>query len=180
LNGAFFILCTILRFVIASATEAALGALFLNCKQATIFRFALEEIGHPQPPTPTNCSISTAVSIANITVKRQCSRSMEMRFFWVVDAVAQGKFDIKYYPSKENLADYQSKHHTSACHGAVCPWYLQEHTSVQELPRACKPSTLKGCAGTLPDGVRISAHCAVVFKFQTCRINILELTIQQN
>ena len=35
---------------------------------------------------------------------------MEMRFFWVADAVEQGKFNIKYYPGKENLGDYQSKH----------------------------------------------------------------------
>jgi hypothetical protein len=37
LNGAFFTLCAILRFAVASAAEAELGALFLNCKQATIF-----------------------------------------------------------------------------------------------------------------------------------------------
>jgi hypothetical protein len=37
LNGTFFTLCAILRFVVASASEAKLGALFLNCKQATIF-----------------------------------------------------------------------------------------------------------------------------------------------
>jgi hypothetical protein len=37
LNGAFFTLCAILRFVVASAAEAKLGALFLSCKQATIF-----------------------------------------------------------------------------------------------------------------------------------------------
>jgi hypothetical protein len=36
-NGAFFPLCAILQFVVASATEAELRALFLNCKQATIF-----------------------------------------------------------------------------------------------------------------------------------------------
>ena len=30
LNGAFFMLCTIVRFVVASAVEAKLGALFLN------------------------------------------------------------------------------------------------------------------------------------------------------
>ncbi len=51
LNGAFFTFCAILRFVIASAAEAELGALFLNCKQATIFRLTLKEMGHPQPPT---------------------------------------------------------------------------------------------------------------------------------
>ena len=37
-----------------------------------------------------------------------------MQFFWVADAVEAGKFDIKYYPGKENLADYQSKHHIGA------------------------------------------------------------------
>ncbi len=43
-------------------------------------------------------------------VKRQCSCSMDMRFFWVADAVDQGKLNIKYNPGKENLVDYQSKH----------------------------------------------------------------------
>ncbi len=154
LNGAFFTLCSILRFVVASAAEAELGALFLNCKQAAIFRVTLEEMGHPQSPIPINCDNLTAVGIANNTVKRQRSWAMEMRFFWVADAVEQGKYDIKYFPGKENLEDYQSKHHSGAHHMAVHPWYLHETTSVRELPRACKPSTLKlkGCVGTLPDG----------------------------
>jgi hypothetical protein len=49
---------------------------------------------------------------------------MEMRFFWVADAVAQEKFDIKYHPGKEKLGDYQSKHHVGAHHTAVHRWYL--------------------------------------------------------
>jgi hypothetical protein len=135
LNGAFFTLCAILCFVVTSAAEAELGALFLNCKQATIFRLTLEEMGHPQPPTPVHCNNSTALGIVNNTVKRQRSRLMEMRFFWVADGVEQMKFDIKYYPGKENLADYQSKHHLGAHHKTVHPWYLHEPTSVHELPR---------------------------------------------
>jgi hypothetical protein len=94
LNGAFFTLCAILSFVVASAAEAELGALFLNCKQASIFRLTLEEMGHPQPPTPIHCDNSTAVGIANNTIKRQRSCSMEMRFFWVADAVEQGKLTL--------------------------------------------------------------------------------------
>jgi hypothetical protein len=77
---------------------------------------------------------------------------MEMRFFWVADADEQRKLDIKYFPGKENLADYQSKHHTGAHNVNVRPWYLHKSTSARELPRASKPSTLKGCVGTLPDG----------------------------
>jgi hypothetical protein len=94
LNGAFFTLCAILHFVVASAVKAKLGALFLNCKQAKKFRLTLEEIGHPQHPTLIHCNNSTAVGIANYTVKLQRSQSMEMSFFWVADAVEQGKLNI--------------------------------------------------------------------------------------
>ena len=37
LNGVFHMLCLILRFVVASAAEAKLGALFLNCQEGMIF-----------------------------------------------------------------------------------------------------------------------------------------------
>ena len=77
---------------------------------------------------------------------------MEMSFFLVADAVAQGFFNIKYYPGNENLVYYQRKHHTGAHHKAVQPWYLHKPSSVRELPRASKPRTLKGCVETLPDG----------------------------
>ncbi len=83
LNRAFFTFCAILRFVVASAAEAKLSTLFLNCKQAITFQLTLEEMGHPQPPTPINCDNSTAVGIANNNVKQQRSCSMEMRFIWV-------------------------------------------------------------------------------------------------
>ncbi len=71
LNGAFFTLCTILRFVVASAAKAKLGALFRNCKEGMIFWLTLEELGHPQPKTPIHCNNATAVGIASNTVKRQ-------------------------------------------------------------------------------------------------------------
>jgi hypothetical protein len=81
LNGAFFTLCAILWFVVASAAEAELGTLFLNCKEGMIFRLTLEKLGHPQPKTPIHCNNATAVGIANNTVKCQQSCSMEMQFF---------------------------------------------------------------------------------------------------
>jgi hypothetical protein len=73
LNGAFFTLCAILRFVVASAAEAELRTLFLNCKEGMIFRLTLEELGHPRPRTLIDCYNDTAVGIANNTVKRQRS-----------------------------------------------------------------------------------------------------------
>lgn len=152
INGAIFCLCAILKFVVASAAEAELGALFLNCKEGKIIRLTLHELGHPQPPTPVHCDNATAVGIANNTVKRQRSWSMEMRFFWVSDQVELGIFQVKWHPGHENLADYQSKHHTSAHHIAVRPWYLHTELSPRLLPRAVKPSNLRGCVETLPRG----------------------------
>jgi hypothetical protein len=150
LNGAFFTLCAILRFVVASAAKAKLSALFLNCKEGMIFQMTIEELGHPQPKTPVHCEYATASSIANNTVKRHCLQSMEMRYFWVCDKIAQDAYDVKYHPGQENLADYQSKHHTGVHHKVVCPWYLYEENSHSILPRVRRPSTLKGCVGTLP------------------------------
>ena len=65
----------------ALAAEAELGALFLNCKEGIIMRLNLQEMGHPQPATPINCDNMTATGNANDTIKKQRSRSMEMRFF---------------------------------------------------------------------------------------------------
>jgi hypothetical protein len=77
---------------------------------------------------------------------------MEMRYFWVCDKVAQEAYDITWHPGQENLADYQSKHHVGAHHQYVRPWYLQENNSLTVLPQAARPSSLKGCVGTLPQG----------------------------
>ena len=152
INGAVYVYTGIFKFVVASAAEAELGALFVNCKEGTIIRLILEELGHPQPATPVHCDNKTATGIANDTVKKQRSRSMEMRFFWVTDQTKLGNFDIQWHPGKENLADYFTKHFDSRHHQEVRPWYLHVHNSPRHLPRAEAPSTLRGCVGTLRNG----------------------------
>jgi hypothetical protein len=113
----------------------------------------LEELGHPQPKTQVHCNNATTVGIANNTIKRQHSQSMEMRYFWVCDKIAQDAYSVQWHPGQENLVDYQSKKHLGPHHQAVCPWYQHEENSPLVLPRAAQPSTLKGCdVGTLPKG----------------------------
>jgi hypothetical protein len=77
---------------------------------------------------------------------------MEMRFFWISDKCAQQMYALHWHPGQENLADYQSKHNISSHHQAVRPCYLHEINSPLVLPRATRPSTLKGCVGNLPEG----------------------------
>jgi hypothetical protein len=136
LNGAFHVSSTILKFAVASAAEAELGALYHNCQMGIIFRLTLKEMGHLQPKTLVHCNNVTAVGIANNSIKQQRSRSMEMRFFWVGDKIAQNMYDISWHPRMENLADYQSKHHIGSHHVRVRLWYLHMKNSPRYLPRA--------------------------------------------
>ncbi len=94
MNGAFHVSTTILRFVVASTAEAELVALYHNCQKGIIFCLKLAKMGHSQPKKPVHCDNATAVGIANNTIKRQWSRSIEMRFFWIGDKVAQDMYDL--------------------------------------------------------------------------------------
>jgi hypothetical protein len=152
LNGAFHVSSMIMRFVIAPAAEAKLGALYDSCQTGMIFRLTLNEMRHPQPKTPVHCDNANAVGIANNSIKQQLSCSMEMQIFWVGDKSAQGMYDITWHPGMENLADNQSKHHLRSHHVNVRPWYLHMENSPRYLPRAQSRSTLKGCVGTLKGG----------------------------
>ena len=89
LNGAVLNLAAIMKMVLSSAAEAEFGALFHNTKEATPLRTTLEELGHPQPPTPVLVDNSTAVGLANDTVTQRRSRAIDMRFYRVRDRVNQ-------------------------------------------------------------------------------------------
>ena len=141
INGAIHITCTILKLVAAFAAEAELGALFLNAQEAKVLQFVLKELGHPQPPIPIHINNTTTVGIVNNTIKRQRSRAMEMRYFWLLDAGAQQLFRFYYQPGQENLGDYPSKHHFADIHQHVCPYYVHMNSAPTFLPQAAKPST---------------------------------------
>ena len=126
LNGTFHTLCSILRWEVASAAEAELGALFMNFQEGMIFKATLKDLGHPQPPIPVHCDNATAVGIANNTIKHQRLQAMEMKYFWTCEKDTQKVFSFKWHPGMENLADYQSKHHTGGHHTAARPYYLHE------------------------------------------------------
>ena len=149
LNGNIAITCTILKLVAASAAEAALGALLINTQEAIIIRLMLYELGHPQPPTTIHIDNTTAFGIVNSTIKRQRSRSMEMRYFWLLDQQAQKYFKFSYQPGQKNMGNYLTKHHTAAIHQHVRPYYLHLPNSPTTHHRATKLSAQRGCAETL-------------------------------
>ena len=95
----------------SSAAEAELGALFVNAREAVHIRNILEEIGHPQPPTPIQTDNSTAEGVVNDKVQPKRMKPMDMRFHWLRCIMIHKPFRFHWRPGTTNLADYWTKHH---------------------------------------------------------------------
>jgi hypothetical protein len=126
INGAIHTLSSIMRVVLSSATEAEMGALFHNAKDAAWLRTTLIDLGHPQPPTPIQTDNACASGIINDEVKQRRSKAIDMRFYWVKDRVAQGQFIVHWRKGSDNLADYFTKHHSPSHHRLMRSRYLLE------------------------------------------------------
>ena len=117
-------LCQVLKVNVGSAAEAELGGLYHNCQEAEPLRTCLEELGHPQPPTPVQTDNSTAAGLVHDVLKQKRSKAMDMRFFWVRDRSKQGHFNIYWRRGKGNKSDYFTKAHPVAHHRNLRPYYL--------------------------------------------------------
>eukprot|EP00804_Cyclotella_cryptica_P027184 CCRYP_017173-RA/>CCRYP_017173-RA protein AED:0.37 eAED:0.37 QI:0/0/0/1/1/1/2/0/314 len=62
-NGAILTLTQIIKPVMSSAAEAELGALYINARETIPQQHLLNELGHPQPPTPIQIDNSTALGV---------------------------------------------------------------------------------------------------------------------
>ena len=82
-NGAVLTLSSIIKHVLASASEAELAAMFYNSREAIPLRITLEEMGHPQPQTPITVDNSTAHGITQDTMVPKRSKAMDTRFHWL-------------------------------------------------------------------------------------------------
>ena len=144
-NGGVLTVSGILKHVMSSAAEAETGALFVTCKEGTLCRYTLQDMGHPQPATPITTDNTTAAGIANRTVKQKKTRAMDMCFYWLADRVKQRQFDIGWEPGEGNQADYFTKSHSPKHNQKMRPMYLVGEGQPKYLPRF-KSSSLRGCA----------------------------------
>jgi hypothetical protein len=83
----------------------------------------LEELGHPQPPTPLETDSTTATGYSNGTIKKT-HESNGNAFYWIKDRVKQGKFNVYWGPGYQDLADYFTKHHFPAHHKRMREIYI--------------------------------------------------------
>ena len=114
-------------------------------------RLILFGLGHPQPATPIHCDNTTVIGIVNSTIKRQQSRAMEMRYFWLLDGEAPKMFKFHYHPGQENLADYHTKSFTGKDTQREKPFYIHDNPPPRYLVRTLMPSTRRGCVEKIGD-----------------------------
>jgi hypothetical protein len=111
INGPISCHSSIIGTVVSSVAEAEYAALFINAKTyGTWFRQVLSVMGYPQlDATPIVCDNSVAVGISNLSLKPKHSKAIDMRYHFVRDQVAQGKFRVYWQAGATNLADFFTK-----------------------------------------------------------------------
>ena len=93
-----------------------MGALFINAREAVHIRNMLEEMTHPQPPTPIQTDNSTANGVVNIKVQPKRTKPMDMRFHLLRCRMAQKQFRFHWRPGTSTLADYWTKQQSEIHH----------------------------------------------------------------
>ena len=126
-NGAVLTLSTIIKHVMASASEAELAAMFYNSREAIPLRITVEEMGHRQPPTPVTIDNSTAHGLTEGSMIPKRSKAMDMRFHWLRCREGRNHFTFLWRRGTNNRADYHTKHHPPSHHRLKRAEYLAQN-----------------------------------------------------
>ena len=135
-NGPLLSIARIIKFVMSSASEAELGALYVTAKEMAPLRQTLIEMGWPQPPSPLQTDNSAAAGVVNKTIVAKKLKSMDLRYHWLRCREAQDQFRMYWDSGTRNWGDYSSKHHPPR--PSYCP------TPAVCYDGGCSP----GCLGT--------------------------------
>jgi hypothetical protein len=95
--------------VCASVAEAETAGGFQAAQTASHHRRIASDLGYPQRATALRMDNTVAIGIASGTMNAKRSKSMDMRFFWLVDRVEQGQFVVSHVPGIWNIADHFTK-----------------------------------------------------------------------
>ena len=120
-NWAILTLSSIIKHVMALASEAKLTALFYGCKHGTSLSIALEEMGYCQPLPLITTDNSTTTSLTSDTTKSKAFKFMDMRWHWLKCQQAQQHFCKC---GADNHAGYHFKHHLGMYHQSARHHYV--------------------------------------------------------
>lgn len=101
---------------VASIAEGEYCVQFMAGQQAYYHKLVLEAMNYPQPPTQFYGDNTTAVGMANDSVKIKRAKAVEKAFHWFRDKIRLGEFTSSHIPSNLNVADYMTKPLSPANH----------------------------------------------------------------
>ena len=145
-NGAMLNIAQLIKAVMSSASEAEIGVLYINAREAVPARHAQIEMGHPQPKTPMQTDNSTALGVINNNIQPRRTKAMDMQFHWLQDRDSQGQFRYYWRPGTTNLRDYWTKHHCTAHHKNVRPVFLTAAGILDKLRASLRKLPHNFCA----------------------------------
>jgi hypothetical protein len=117
-NGAILSIAQITKFVMASAAESELLALFVTAQEMIPHRQTLIAMGWPQPKSPIQTDNSTTAGVTNNTIAPRRAKIMDMHLWWLWCRRSQDQFHYYWDAGSKNWADYHTKHHPDTYHEA--------------------------------------------------------------
>jgi hypothetical protein len=117
-NGAVLSIVQIIKFVMASAAESELAALFITTREMIPHHQTLISMGWPQPKSPIQMDNSTAAGVVNNTIVPCRSKMIDMRFWLLHSRLSQDQFQYYWDAGAKNWANCNTKHHPDTYHEA--------------------------------------------------------------
>jgi hypothetical protein len=91
-NGAVLSIAQIIKFVMASATESELAALFVTAREMIPHRQTLISMGWSQPKIPIQTDNSTVAGVTNKMIVPCRAKMIDTRFWWLCCRASQDQF----------------------------------------------------------------------------------------
>jgi hypothetical protein len=117
-NSAILSIAQIIKFVMASASESQLAALFITAQEKIPHRQTLITMGWPQPKSPIQTDNSTAAGVTNKTIVPHRANMMDMQLWWLCCSASQDQFHSYWDAGSKNWANYHTKHQPDTYHRA--------------------------------------------------------------
>ena len=90
-NGPVLTLAKIIKFVMSSASESELGAMFITAQEMVAMRKKLQEMKWPQPPPHPQTDNYAAAGVVNNTIVPKNMKTMDKRPHWIRCRESQGQ-----------------------------------------------------------------------------------------
>ena len=122
-NGPILYITQVIKFVMTSAAEAELAAVYITAQKLVPMRQTLIEMGWPQPTTPIQIDNSKSEGVVNNKIVTKTIKSMELRLYWLLCREAQKQFRFYWDKGPNNWGDFHTKQNPPVYHEAKLPFF---------------------------------------------------------